>query len=81
MKESENPKSSSKTTYLVVGVVAAAVSAATVAYIFWRRSNISAQAESVQQLIDRCHDQIYSIERRLGELNSANHQTQAASAS
>ena len=69
MSDSPESKRSRKPTYLVVGVVAAAVSAATVAYIFWSRSrHFSPQAESVQQLLDRCHDQVRAIEQRLGEL-------------
>jgi hypothetical protein len=62
----------SKQTYIVVGVVAAAVSAATAAYIFWRRQNqLAPQVETVQDLLDRCHAQVRSIEQRLGELNAA----------
>jgi hypothetical protein len=69
MSDSAESKRSLKPTYLVVGIVAAAVSAATVAYIFWARSrHLSPQAESVQQLLDRCHDQVRAIEQRLGEL-------------
>ena len=65
--------SSAKRAYLVVGVAAAAVSAATAAYILWSRSKteVSEQAETVQQLLDQCHDQVRSIEQRLAELNSA----------
>ena len=55
--------------YLVVGVVAAAVSAATAAYIFWLRSrHLSPQVETVQDLLNRCHDQVREIEQRLGDL-------------
>ena len=55
--------------YLVVGVVAAAVSAATAVYIFWARSrHLSPQVETVQELLDRCHHQVRDIEERLGDL-------------
>lgn len=58
-------------TYIVVGVVAAAVSVATAAYIFWSRSrHLAPHVETVQDLLDRCHDQVRDIERRLGELHS-----------
>lgn len=58
-------------TYLIVGVVAATVSAATAAYVFWSRSrHLSPHAETVQDLLDRCHDQVRDIERRLGELHA-----------
>ena len=62
---------SMKRTYIVVGVVAAAVSAATAAYIFYVRSRqLAPHIDSVQQLLDRCHDQVQSIEKRLGELHT-----------
>lgn len=55
--------------YLVFGVVAAAVSAATAAYIFWSRArHIGPQVETVQELLDRCHNQVREIEHRLTEL-------------
>lgn len=62
-----------KRAYLVVGVAAVAVSAATAAYILWSRSKteVSVQAETVQQLLDQCHNQVRSIEQRLAELNGA----------
>ena len=63
---------SAKKAYIVMGVAAAAVSAATAAYVLWSRQKAinvaSVQAESVQQLLDRCHDQVRSIEQRLGEI-------------
>jgi len=60
-----------KRTYIVVGVVAAAVSAATAAYIFWQRQRrLVPQVETVQDLLDRCHAQVRSIEQRLGELGA-----------
>ncbi len=62
---------SAKQTYIVVGVVAAAASAATAAYVFWSRSRrLSPHVETVQEILDRCHDQIRSIEQRLGDLNA-----------
>lgn len=55
--------------YLLVGVAAATVSAATAAYIFWARArHLGPQAETVQDLLDRCHDQVREIEERLGDL-------------
>jgi hypothetical protein len=61
-----------KQTYMVVGVVAATVSAATAAYVFWRRArHLTHPIESVQELLDRCHDQVSAIEARLGELTAA----------
>jgi hypothetical protein len=60
-----------KQAYIVVGVVAAAVSAATAAYIFWKRQHrLAPQVESVQDLLAKCHAQVRSIEQRLGELNT-----------
>ena len=63
-----------KKTYWVVGVVAATVSAATAAYLIWnhsRRASVSAATDSVEELLDRCHDQVQRIEKRLGEIPSA----------
>ena len=58
-------------TYVIVGVVAAAVSAATAAYVFWVRSRrLAPHVETVQDLLDRCHDQVRDIERRLSELHA-----------
>ena len=55
--------------YIVVGIVAAAVSAATAAYVFWSRSrHLAPHVETVQDLLDRCHDQVRDIEKRLGDL-------------
>jgi hypothetical protein len=60
-----------KQAYIVVGVVAAAVSAATAAYIFWKRQHrLSPQVETVQDLLERCHAQVRGIEQRLGELKT-----------
>lgn len=59
----------SKKAYVVVGVVAAASAAATAAYVFWTRSRrLAPHAETVQELLDRCHEQVQKIEARLGEL-------------
>ena len=56
-------------TYVIVGVVAAAVSAATAAYIFWARSrHLVPHVESVQDLLERCHEQVQTIEQRLNEI-------------
>ena len=58
--------------YVMVGVVAAAVSAGTAAYVFWSRNRRSSTGiESVDSLLDRCHDQMRVIEQRLGEFPSA----------
>jgi hypothetical protein len=65
---SENTAKPWKNGYLVVGIVAATVSAATVAYVFWARSQRITTADDVQHLLDRCHDQVRTIEQRLGEL-------------
>lgn len=69
----KDPKASDllavKQAYIVVGVVAAAVSAATAVYIFWKRQqHLVPQVETVQDLLERCHAQVRSIEQRLGEL-------------
>lgn len=64
------PGTSGKRAYIVVGIVAAAVSAATAAYIFWARTReIAPGVESVQNLLDRCHDQVRVIEQKLIDLN------------
>jgi hypothetical protein len=63
---------SKKQTYLFVGVVAATVAAAATTYYFMARGRrVAVAAESVQELLDRCHDQVRSIESRLGELSAA----------
>ncbi len=60
-----------KQAYIVVGVVAAAVSAITAGYIFWKRQrHLIPQSETVQDLLERCHAQVRSIEQRLGELKT-----------
>jgi hypothetical protein len=70
--EKENGGESSQTTLIIVSVVAAVVSAATVAYFFWRRSHdLTPRVHSVQQLMDRCHDQLRDLHHRLDELTSA----------
>ncbi|MES2465430.1 MAG: hypothetical protein V4671_33095 [Armatimonadota bacterium] len=67
----QNDLLAAKQTYIVVGVVAAAVSAATAAYIFWKRQHpLAPQVETVQDLLERCHAQVRSIEQRLGELKT-----------
>lgn len=63
------PSQASYKSYVIVGVVAAAVSAATAAFIFWSRSRqLAPHAETVQELLDRCHDQVRDIEQHLTEL-------------
>lgn len=70
--EKENGGPSSQTTLVIVSVVAAVVSAATVAYFFWRRSQeLTPRVHSVQQLMDRCHDQLRDLHHRLDELSAA----------
>jgi hypothetical protein len=65
-----NTDFSGKRAYIVVGVVAAAVSAATAAYIIYSRAQRSTTGvDSVQNLLDRCHDQVRSIEQKLSDLN------------
>ena len=56
--------------YLVVGIVAAVVSAATAVYIFRSRSRaLTPQVETVQEILDRCRDQVRDIEQHLSELH------------
>jgi hypothetical protein len=63
---------SPKTAYLIVGAVAAAVSAATVAYFFYRRSHqASLKMRNVEELLDRSHELVGEIQRRIGDLTSA----------
>lgn len=70
--EKENGGDSSQSTLIIVSVVAAVVSAATVAYFFWRRSqDLTPRVHSVQQLMDRCHDQLRDLHHRLDELSPA----------
>lgn len=62
-----------KRTYWIMGVVAATVSAATAAYLIWnhsRKAGVSAATDSVEELLDRCHDQVQRMEQRLGEMPS-----------
>jgi hypothetical protein len=64
----------SKKAYWVVGIVAATASAATAAYLIWSRgkkAGVEAASDTVEDLLDRCHDQIQRIEKRLGELPQA----------
>ena len=72
------PESSAKRAYIVVGVVAATVSAATAAYIFWSRyQKMHPAVESVQNLLDRCHDQVRAIEQKMSDLVSDSRSTTA----
>jgi hypothetical protein len=68
----ENSMDSKKQTVLLVSTVAATVAATATAYYFLSRSRrVVVKAETVQDLLDRCHDQVRSIEARLGELTTA----------
>jgi len=59
------------TPYIVVGIVAAAVSAAVAAYIFWTRSrSLAPHVETVQDLLEQAHDKMRAIEQKLGDLQS-----------
>jgi hypothetical protein len=63
-----------KKAYWVVGIVAATVSAATAGYLIWsrgKRSGSNVASDTVEDLIDRCHDQVKRIEKRLGEIPQA----------
>ena len=65
-------KNTTKKTYIVVGVVAAAVSAATAAYVFWARTrSVKTASESVEEILDRCQEQVRRIEQKLGEFSAA----------
>lgn len=63
-----------KKAYWVVGIVAATVSAATAAYLIWSRgkqAGVFAASDSVEELLDRCHDQVKRIEQRMGDFPQA----------
>lgn len=63
---------SPKTTYIVVGVVAAVVSAATVAFFFWRRTrDLTPKVESVQKLLDKSHDMMRDLHRKLDQMTAS----------
>jgi hypothetical protein len=69
-ENSEAGRQNHHTRYWIVGAVAAVVSAATVAYVFYSRAkHLKPQVETVQQILDRCHDQVRVIEEKLGQLN------------
>ena len=64
----------SKKAYWVVGIVAATVSAATATYIICcrgKQAGVVAASDSVEELLDRCHDQLKRIEQRMGEFSQA----------
>ena len=64
----------SKKAYLAIGIVAATVSAATAAYLIWTRgkqAGVEAASDTVEDLLDRCHDQVKRIEQRLGDVPQA----------
>jgi hypothetical protein len=71
MTTQANPGSSPAfTAYLVVGIVAAVVSAATAVLIFRSRSReLTPQVESVQELLDRSRNQLRDIEEHMAELH------------
>jgi hypothetical protein len=55
-------------TYIVVGITAAVASAMTVGFVFWNRTRqMEASVSSVEDLLDRCHDQVDALENRLGD--------------
>lgn len=67
-------RAESKKAYWVVGIVAASVSAATAGYLIWargRHAGVAAAADSVEELLDRCHDQVKRIEQRMGDIPQA----------
>lgn len=67
-------RAENKKAFWVVGVVAATVSAATAAYFIWthgKKAGVAAAADTVEDLLDRCHDQVKQIEQRLGEIPQA----------
>lgn len=79
MSKSGSGDHSHARTFLVVGVVAATVSAATAVYVFWSRSrHLAPHVETVQDLLDRCHDQVRDIEHRLAELRRPSVGTESA---
>ena len=63
---------SRKQTYMLVGIAAASVAATVTAYVLIaRQRQVTVKVDSVQDLLDRCHAQVRSIEGRLGELTAA----------
>ena len=65
---------SRKQTYLIVGIAASAMAAAATAFVIisrQRRLSAAAAADTVQELLDRCHLQVRNIESKLGELGAA----------
>ena len=71
MTNQANPDSNSAyRAYLMVGVVAAVVSAATAVYIFRTRTRpFAPQVETVQDILDRCRDQVRDIEQDMSDLH------------
>lgn len=61
---------SQKNTILIATIAtAAAVSAATAAYIVWRKTQASRDsAESVQYLLDKAHRTLTTLEEKFGKL-------------
>ena len=70
-------------TYILVGVVAAAVSAATAGYVVWSRSHrLVPQAETVQdleELLVQCHRKVDEIARLVEKMRP--HASQASESS
>jgi membrane-bound inhibitor of C-type lysozyme len=67
-------RTDNKKAFWVVGVVAATVSAATAAYIIWthgKKAGVASASDTVEDLLDRCHDQVKQIEQRLSEVPQA----------
>ena len=63
---------SRKQTYVLISIAAASVAATVTAYVLLaRQQRVAVKVDSVQDLLDRCHDQVRSIEGRLGELSAA----------
>ena len=59
-------------TYIVVAVAAAVVSALTAAYILQRRGLLTRpQVVTVQEMLEKCHDQVRQIETKLDDLRAS----------
>ena len=71
MTNPTNPDSNSAyRAYLMVGIAAAVVSAATAVYIFRSRTRpFAAPVETVQDILDRCRDQVRDIEQHMSDLH------------
>lgn len=68
-----NPMNAEIRTYITVGIAAAIVSAITVTVILRRRGLLlRPRVTTVQEMLDRCHDQVHEIETRLQDLRDLN---------